>query len=99
MITAIHACTMRRVLWACAVSILDSLRVLRRGASPLLVAAPAAMAGYLALATLSGILPVLRLQRAVVVVGHRQRQLVSKNRAPSILRRLPRSPLALRACV
>jgi hypothetical protein len=59
---------MRRVLWACAGSILDSLRVFRRGASLLLVAAPAAMAGYLALATLSGILPVLQVWLVKLVV-------------------------------
>src|SRR5256885_3193326 len=66
--TAIHARRMRRVLWTCAGSILDSLRVFRRGASLLLVAAPAAMAGYLALATLSGILPVLQVWLVKLVV-------------------------------
>ena len=68
MITAIHPCTMRRVLWAYAGRILDSLRVFRRGASLLLVAAPAAMAGYVALATLSGILPVLQVWLVKLVV-------------------------------
>src|SRR2546423_13450104 len=60
MITARHACTMRRILWTCAGSILESLRVFRRGASLGLVSAPAIVAGYLVLAALSGILPVLQ---------------------------------------
>ena len=66
--TAIHARRMRRVLWTCAGRILVSLRVFRRGASLLLVAAPATMAGYLALATRSGILPVLQVWLVKLVV-------------------------------
>jgi len=68
MITAKHACTMRRILWTCAGSILESLRVFRRGASLVLVSAPALVAGYPVRATLSGILPVLQVWLVKLVV-------------------------------